>query len=68
MRKYYVNKNTQSNGEHEVHMEGCSYLPKPENRIDLGNHYSCQTAVKAARNYYYNSNGCYYCCLACHTS
>jgi hypothetical protein len=36
MYKYYVNKNAQSNGDHEVHKESCSYLPNLENRIYLG--------------------------------
>jgi hypothetical protein len=28
MAKYYVNKNKQSNGDHEVHKEGCNYMPE----------------------------------------
>lgn len=67
MAKYYVNKNAQSNGDHEVHTTGCSYLPNPENRIDLGDHLSCSSAVQKAKQYYNQVNGCYYCSKSCHT-
>ena len=30
---YYVNKNAQSNGDHEVHNKTCSYLPEAENLV-----------------------------------
>lgn len=68
MKKYYVNKNAQANGDHEVHTDGCDYLPEVYNRIDLGNHTNCVTAVVKAKEHYAKSNGCYYCCNACHTS
>ena len=29
MAKYYVNKNTQSNGDHEVHTTGCNWQSNP---------------------------------------
>ncbi len=64
--KYYVNKNAQSNGDHEVHREDCSYLPDVSNRIDLGDHSSCESAVRKAKWYYDDIDGCYYCCKACH--
>ncbi len=28
MANYYVNKNAQANGDHEVHKSGCSWIPK----------------------------------------
>ena len=67
MANYYVNKNAQANGDHEVHTTGCSYMPKVENRIALGDFSSCKPAVDAARKHYSQSNGCYYCSNACHT-
>lgn len=67
MSMYYVNKNAQSNGDHEVHKDGCSYLPNPENRIDLGYHTNCQSAVRKAKEHYSQSNGCYYCSRECNT-
>ena len=70
MAQYCVNKNEQSNGDHEVHNldVGCPHVPAPTNRIPLGNHAGCRTAVDKAKEYYRQSNGCYYCATACHTS
>lgn len=67
MAAYYVNKNAQSSGEHEVHTTGCSYLPNVENRKYLGDFSSCKPAVTEAKKHYSNVDGCYYCCNACHT-
>jgi hypothetical protein len=68
MARYYVNKNAQNNGDHEVHTTGCSFMPQPENRIYLGDFASCSPAVKEARRHYTKANGCYYCAKPCHTS
>ena len=68
MANYYVNKQAQSNGDHEVHNETCSYLPTAANRKYLGEFTSCVSAVVESKKHYPNSNGCYYCSRACHTS
>ena len=34
--KFYVNKNAQCTGEHEVHRADCAWLPDAANRIYLG--------------------------------
>ncbi|RLD59582.1 MAG: hypothetical protein DRJ01_11100 [Bacteroidetes bacterium] len=68
MANYYVNKNSQANGDHEVHKEGCSYMPDVSNRIFLGNFLSCKDAVEEAKKHYSKSNGCYYCSNECHTT
>jgi hypothetical protein len=65
MVRYYVNKNAQSNGDHEVHREDCSYLPT--NRIDLGEFDKCQDAVREAKKHYTQVNGCKHCSNECHT-
>lgn len=64
-KKYYVHSRPQSNGDHEVHQEGCSWMPQPENRIYLGEFYNCQDAVNAAKPYYKDVDGCHYCCPEC---
>jgi len=64
---YYVNKNAQDSGEHEVHREGCSYLPAVENRHYLGDFATCHPAVAEARKHYTNVDGCFYCSRECHT-
>jgi len=67
MSRYYVNKNAQNNGDHEVHTPGCSHMPNPENRHYLGDFTSCQPAVTEAKKIYPQSNGCYYCSRECNT-
>ena len=67
MAFYYVNKNAQANGDHEVHKDGCEYLPTINNRIHLGDFTNCRDAVLTARTYYRRVNGCFYCSRACHT-
>ena len=67
MSNYYVNMNAQSNGDHEVHKSGCSYMPDSENRKYLGDFATCGPAVTEAKKTYKQSNGCFYCANACHT-
>ena len=68
MAAYYVNQNAQSNGDHEVHKSGCSFMPQAANRTYLGDHATCRAAVTEAKKYYRQANGCYYCSGTCHTS
>ncbi|MYD45830.1 MAG: hypothetical protein F4W92_05705 [Gammaproteobacteria bacterium] len=70
MARYYVNKNAQSNGDHEVHTSTCSFLPKSENREYLGIFNHCSGAVAEAKTShpFWQINGCYYCSNDCHTS
>ena len=72
MPNYIINKNPQSNGDHEVHEKaaGCQHMPNTENQIDLGWHNSCYGAVAEAKRKWpeHRINGCYYCCNDCHTT
>ncbi|WP_299836500.1 hypothetical protein [uncultured Tenacibaculum sp.] len=68
MARYYVNKNAQSNGDHEVHKQGCYWLPLIENRIYLGEFNTCKAAIREAKKYYNRVNGCFHCSNECHTS
>ena len=67
MANYYVNRNVQLNGDHEVHTHLCTYLPAEANRIYLGTFNTCHDAVREARKHYAQVNGCYWCATACHT-
>ena len=69
MKKYYLNLNAQSNGDHEVHDEYCIYLPV-SNRDYLGTFYNCKEAVtEAKRRYPYKKiDGCWKCSKDCHKS
>ncbi|MBT5072555.1 MAG: hypothetical protein HOJ34_05065 [Kordiimonadaceae bacterium] len=67
MVHYCVNKNAQTNGDHEVHKVGCRWYPQQENRLSLGDHPSCKPAVVEAKKTYPKSNGCAHCSPACNT-
>ena len=66
MARYYVNTNAQSTGEHEVHKDGCHRMPEPQNRIYLGYLSDAKEAVREARRYFSNVDGCYYCASEAH--
>jgi len=65
MAKYYVNKDAQPTGEHEVHKLGCTWFPS--NTIYLGEYNKCSDAIKKAKEHYSKVDGCYYCSKECHT-
>jgi len=71
MPDYCVNKNAQSgSGDHEVHdvSASCPYVPSLVNQLALGWHATCTSAVAEATKTYPDSNGCFYCARACHTT
>ena len=68
--RYYVNKNAQSNWDHEVHKNGCSRLNlvAVENKQYLWDFNSCWPAKQEAKRYYKTADWCKHCCPNCHTS
>ena len=66
MTMYYVDQNARPTGEHEVHTHDCRYLPDEQNRLYLGDHESCESAVQEAKTHYSKVDGCYNCAIACH--
>ncbi len=68
MAMYYVNKQAQDNGDHEVHESGCTFMPAKENQKYLGSFPNCHDAVREAKKHYSQSNGCYFCSRECHTT
>lgn len=66
MANYYVNRTAQANGDHEVHKQGCTWLPNSQNRIDLGYQASDAAALRAARRYFTRVDGCRFCCPSIH--
>ena len=67
--RYYVNRNEQANGDHEVHKAyGCPTPAEPENQVDLGDHPNCHSAVAAAKRIFPQSDGCANCSPECHTT
>lgn len=67
MASYYRNKNAQLNGDHEVHREGCGWMPLPANQHYLGEFDSCFRAVAVAKTFDPSADGCAYCSPTCHT-
>lgn len=67
MAEYCVNRQQQTNGDHEVHERGCQFWPSPANALSLGYFSSCASAVQAARQHYHQVNGCRTCSRPCHT-
>jgi hypothetical protein len=65
--KYYVNKNAQSTGEHEIHVEGCWWLPDTKNLQYLGVFFRPEDALAEAKKYYSDVDGCEHCCPSIHT-
>ena len=66
MTDYYVNKNADAQGNHEVHKKSCPFLPNSENRIYLGSFFHCREAVKAAKRIYPTADGGFHCSPECH--
>ncbi|PKL30884.1 hypothetical protein CVV43_05095 [Candidatus Saccharibacteria bacterium HGW-Saccharibacteria-1] len=65
MAYFYINRNAQEDGYHEVHNDNnnCSHPPLTENRVRLGIYNTCSEAIAAARkaNPGLLIDGCYYC-------
>lgn len=71
MAHYYLNTNQQSNGDYEVHEQGCYWLTLVKTPEYLGNFTGCAAAVSNAKQKHptwYRINGCMHCCPVCHTT
>lgn len=66
-KTWYVNRNAQKDGDHEVHVEGCSYLKRCKHCFSLGVFSTCQDALKEARKHFRQVDGCHYCAKECDT-
>lgn len=69
MPHFVCNKKIDDKGRHEVHEINCSFLPNPENRIDIGYKINCHEAIQKMEEWNptgFNFDGCYYCCYSCH--
>lgn len=62
---YYMNNNSQPNGDFEVHRQDCVHGADPSNQLGLGYFNNGIEAVAAAKRQYphvaSHVNGCYYC-------
>ena len=67
MKKYYVSTRAKHNGDHEVHIELCHYLPGLQKRHYLGDFFCCTEALEKAKQHYDQVNACRFCSALCHT-
>ena len=68
IKKYYINKNAQANGDHEVHLPSCKWFPASKNRVYLGEFNNCRDAIIKGKKKYSSADGCAHCLPKCHTS
>ena len=61
MANYYVNTQAEESGDHKLHTSGCPYLPDTTHRLELGDHNSDHSALRAARRHFENVGGCLSC-------
>lgn len=66
MDAYFINKEAQFTGEHEVHKSNCTYIPATANKLYLGIFSNCDEALNEASKYYKHVDGCYFCSKECH--
>mgnify|MGYP001041311405 CR=1 FL=1 len=64
VKSYYLNKQEQPEGEHEVHASDCKYFPAKKNAEYLGEFEDSLPAVVLASHLHPNwsVNGCRHCC------
>ena len=67
MTQYCADRNKSSHGDHEVHEISCAYVPQAKDRLELGNHPDCRSAVTAAKRVYAQSTGCSVCSPNCYS-
>ena len=66
---YYINNNDSFNPgrHHEVHTGKCPYFEFIQSKKYLGNFSNCRDAMKEAKKYYKDADGCKVCSFVCHT-
>jgi hypothetical protein len=66
MAYYICNKLSDSNGEHEIHVSNCPFLPALENRVFVGNYPEVYQAIRHLKTkyakQYFIFYGCPFCC------
>jgi hypothetical protein len=68
MPSFFVNRNPQITGDHDVHRLGCSQLPSHSTRQFLGEFLTCHIAIAEAKRFYPRSSGCNICLPECYTN
>lgn len=67
MPNYIINKNSDNNGNNEVHTTTCAHLPLSSNQEQLGWHLNGTYAVAYAKSIgWKNADGCKHCAFEAH--
>jgi hypothetical protein len=66
MGTYYVETQAEENGRHKIHTSGCPYLPGISRRLQLGDHATCHSAIRATHRHFEEVDGCLSCAPECH--
>jgi hypothetical protein len=62
MNRFYVFKNANLQGKHELHKDGCRCVLNDDMAIYLGSYNSISIAIVAARAFFNEVVACAYCC------
>ena len=62
---YHIDKIASETGTHVLHLNGCAHQPSLENRLQLGYHLDCKSAIITANNTHSSVVGCKYCSIEC---
>jgi hypothetical protein len=65
MNDYFVAKNMNLNGYHEVHTQDCTLLPDIDDLFYLGSFTNCLPAVEKAKRFFNLVTGCAKCSKQC---
>jgi hypothetical protein len=66
MPTYFVCRSEHENGDHVVHVDGCSSIDDSSDMIDIGMHDTCEAALREAKQLFDQCNGCFDCCRTIH--
>ena len=66
MHQFCVSLDEDKNGSHIVHLDGCQRWPPPKSTRLLGLYEYCDEALRAARMFFGQVDGCSQCIPQCH--
>lgn len=68
MEFYYFNNTADKNGNHEVHIQTCTWLNRANNKTYIGLFSNCSEAIAKAKAEHPTKSfdGCFWCCNSCH--
>ena len=66
MSAYYVKPPLSSDKKHVLHRQGCHWMGPISVCRHVGNHASCHGALRIAKRFHRDVNGCVRCAPACH--